>query len=378
MQQTLDQHLLMESLIYPVVVILVALVLTRLVLGLLRNRLHRMKPKENVWRHAVLSSLYAPVRALIWLVSLVLIKQKFIPAGVVPLVDKMFIPIVSILTIFLVTWFLLRVVDQAKNNYVAHITSLHNDVDRTALDAVSKLAWIFILIFALISILQQLHVPLASLLAFGGAAGIAVGFAAQTLVANLFGGLTVYASRIFKIGEEIIFPGTNLAGTVEQIGWRATRVLGWDGKPFYVPNSIFNSSNMVNHSRLKHRTISEHILLRYQNLDKVRAIVDEGNALLERRDDIGYFVFRFDSFGDSALKLYIYAWAQTTPNVGFLPYAEFMRIKEEVLLAIADIARRHGCDLLLPASNIYLRDGWQPSGSGPAMDGYTEPRLEQR
>src|SRR3546814_10370881 len=91
-------------------------------------------------------------------------------------------------------------------------------------------------------------------MAFGGAAGIAVGFAAQTLVANLFGGLTVYAGRIFKIGEDIILPNTKLAGTVQQIGWRATRVLGWDGKPFYVPNSIFNSSNMINHSRLSPRS----------------------------------------------------------------------------------------------------------------------------
>src|SRR5699024_7725546 len=154
-------------------------------------------------------------------------------------------------------------------------------------------------------------------------AGIAVGFAAQTLVANLFGGITIYASRIFKIGEGIILPSSNLSGTVQHIGWRSTQVLGWDGKLFFVPNSLFNSSNVVNNSRLMHRAISKYILLRYQDFDNVQAIVEAGNELLEKRKDINYHSFRFDGFGDAALKLYVYAWVQTVPQATFLPYAEF-------------------------------------------------------
>src|SRR5699024_9359454 len=107
---------------------------------------------------------------------------------------------------------------------------------------------------------------------------------------------------------------------------------------------LFNSSNMVNHSRLTHRAISEHILLRYRNFDKVRDVVRDGNELLKKRQDLSYFVFRFDSFGERALKLYVYAWVQASPPGGFVPYADFARVKEEVLLSIADIARQHGCE----------------------------------
>lgn len=341
------------SWIFSGAVILAVLVLNRLVHWLLVTRLRHVKPEEHVWRHAIVLSLDAPLRALIWLLGAMLIKEKLAPTGTEPLVDRLFVPITGILIILVITWFLLRTVERVKTTYV---TRGDIAIDRTAVDAVSKLAWAFILIFAAISVLNEVGVPLASLLAFGGAAGIAVGFAAQTLVANLFGGLTVYASGIFKIGDDIIFPGTDLAGTVQQIGWRATRVLGWDGKQLYVPNSLFNSSNMVNHSQLQHRTISEYILLHYQNIDKVKSVVHEGNEFLKGRDDLNYFTFRFDSFGDNAIKLYIYAWAQNSPKGGFLPYAEFARIKEEVLLGIVDIARNHGCDLRLPVANIYMRE----------------------
>ena len=55
-----------------------------------------------------------------------------------------------------------------------------------------------------------------------GIGGIAVGFAAKDLFANLLGGLTIYLDRPFTVGEWIRSPDKNIEGTVEQIGWRNT------------------------------------------------------------------------------------------------------------------------------------------------------------
>src|SRR3546814_17827191 len=75
--------------------------------------------------------------------------------------------------------------------------------------------------------------------------------AAQSLVDNLLGGLTIYASRPFKVGEWIIMSVTEVMGEVQEIGWRATRIMGFDRKPFYVPNSMFNTGVVINHSDRK-------------------------------------------------------------------------------------------------------------------------------
>src|SRR5690625_417283 len=356
MQQILDHALNTKLWIFLVVVIVTVLMINRLVHWILVVRLRHSKPEKHIWRQALLSALNAPVRVIVWLIGVVVIKYKCVPAGTEPLIDQVFLPAIGVLVTLAVTWFLLRFVDRAKGNYLARATVRNETVDQTAVNAISKLSWAVILVFALISILQQIGVSLSSLLAVGGAAGIAVGFASQTLVANLFGGLTIYASRIFRIGEDIILPGNNVSGTVQQIGWRSTLVLGWDGKPVYVPNSVFNSSNLVNHSRMVHRSFSENLLLHYRDFDKVERVVEEGNEMLAKRDDLNYFVLRFDSFGDTALKLNVYAWPQMTPKRDFVPYAEFARIKEEVLLTVAGIALDHGCELIQPLSYVYLRD----------------------
>lgn len=340
----------------PLFILLLAFIINRIIKAFIRRRLKAFKPHRDVWRHAIYISIEKPLRAAIWLLAIVIIKHRLSNYIDISRIQFMYAPIVDILLTCILAWFLLGMTEQFKKNYTTSLASNQKEIDYTIIDAINKLVWAAVLIFTGISVLQQLQVPLASLLAFGGAAGIAVGFAAQTLVSNLFGGLTVYASRIFKIGEDIIIPGTNLAGTVIHIGWRATHVLGWDGKPFYIPNSKFNSSNMINHSRLQHRAMTENILLRYENYDKVRELVKLGNNFLEQRSDVVYFVFRFDSFGNEALKIVLYAWIQPDPNKNFVPYAEYMRVKEDLLLNITDMAKELGCELLFPISNVYLND----------------------
>src|SRR5690606_22183970 len=113
---------------------------------------------------------------------------------------------------------------------------------------------------------------------------------------------------------------------------------------------------LINHSRLTHRTLSEDILLGYEDFDKVPEVVEEGNKLLEAREDLKYFVFRFSEFGDKALKLNIYACVKTAEgNNRFVPYAPFAKAKEEILMGIADIARAKGCKVL-PINHVRIKE----------------------
>jgi MscS family membrane protein len=336
--------------LFLVGVLIGLLVLDRIVHGLLRILSHRARPEQQVWWHAGVAALNAPLRALIWILGAAVIVRHAVPRGDVDWLDDAWHPAVGILVTLVVGWALFRYVDHAARNLRARAAARDQIIDSTALDAVGKLLRAVIVVAAALSIMQNLNVSLAGLLAFGGAAGIAVGFAAQTLVANLFGGLTIFASRIFKIGEAIIIPGTDLMGDVQHIGWRSTLVMGWDCKPFYVPNSMFNTSAVINHSRMTFRRASETIYLRYEDIAHVPAIVRAGNALLEASDDVDYFVFRFASYGQHALQLYLYAYIRATA------YADYMRIKERLLLQIGDIVRREGCTLVMPLAHLRLED----------------------
>jgi MscS family membrane protein len=340
--------------VFLAAVLVCVLIINRIVHAVIGMIVKRMHPEKRVWSHAFVAALDAPLRAFVWLFGAAFAVQHFFPLAHNARLATTMPPAFHVLITLIIAWYLLRVINRAKDDHLVRAERHEHDIDTTAVDAIAKLSWVLVLIFAAMTILQTLHIPLSGLLAFGGAAGIAVGFAARSLVANLLGGLTVFVSRIFKLGEAIIMPGTDLAGEVEKIGWRSTRVRGWDGKPFYIPNAVFNTETIINHSRMSHRTISENVLLRYHDFDKVEAIVREGNDYLENREDIGYYVFRFARFGDSSLQLAIYAYALTDA------YAEYMRIKEEVLLAMASIAKSKGCDLILPLNYYQREDGLEP------------------
>jgi MscS family membrane protein len=270
----------------------------------------------------------------------------------------------DIAVIAVATWFLMRAVGRIEIGLQEQARERGQELDPTATDEIGKLVRAAIIITAVLVAMQALGFSIAGLLAFGGMGGIAIGFAAQGLVANLLGVLTVYASRPFKVGEWIIMPGTEVMGEVQDIGWRATRVMGFDRRPFYVPNAMFNTAVLINHSRMTARRIQEYVHLRYSDLDKVQDILADANRMLSDHPGIehDFFVFRFDTCGDFALKLFLYAFTVTTD------YEEYMRVKEDILLKIASIVRERGGQIAVPTSTVHMPQGLKiqpPSPDAP-------------
>src|SRR3546814_4763324 len=72
---------------------------------------------------------------------------------------------------------------------------------------------------------------------------------------------------------DTLFPYTTL--------FRSTRILDWNGTPFFVPNAKFNTETIVNHSRMSFRQVSEYVYVRLEDIDKVSAIVADVNDMLE-------------------------------------------------------------------------------------------------
>ncbi|MDP1646427.1 MAG: mechanosensitive ion channel [Thiobacillus sp.] len=137
------------------------------------------------------------------------------------------------------------------------------------MDALSKLGRMSVVIIAILSILQTLGVSLAGVLAFGG---IALGFAAKDLFANLLGGLTIYLDRHFTVGEWIRSPDKRIEGVVEYIGWRNTRIRAFNKNAIYVPNALFTNIIVENPSRMTNQRIKETIGLSFLDIGKMAAI----------------------------------------------------------------------------------------------------------
>jgi MscS family membrane protein len=338
---------------FTFLVVFGVLILNYIINRLINSFVRRADPARNIWRIAILESLNPPLRAAIWIVGLTLAVGFLTRGGGFTLLSQSFQPARDMAVIAVAVWFLLRAVGRVEAGLQAHARRKGQEIDPTAADAIGKLVRAAVIITAILVAMQTLGFSISGILAFGGIGGIAIGFAAQGLVANLFGGLTVYASRPFKVGEWIVMPGTEVMGEVQNIGWRATRVMGFDRRPFYVPNALFNTAVLINHSRMTARRIQESLHLRYRDIDRVEGIVADVNRMLSEHPGIehDFFVFRFDSCGEYALKLFLYAFTVTTS------YDEYMAVKEEILLKVASIVREHGAELAVPTSTIHMPDG---------------------
>ena len=146
-------------------------------------------------------------------------------------------------------------------------------------------------------------------------------------------------------------PDKQIEGKVEHIGWRQTRIRTTNMTLIYVPNALFTANVVENPSRMSHRRIRETIGLRYDDLAKISAIVEDVKTMLKDHPDIDNSqdtVVAFDQFADSSLNLILQAFCKTTK------LAPFHAIKQEILLKVSDIIANHGAEIAFPTRTLYL------------------------
>lgn len=316
----------------------------------------------SVWDDALIKAARLPVTLLLWTLGAAVALRIVHQHVGIPFFDWV-APSRNVLVISALAWLLIRLIRNAAQNVYTLRLAEEESVDRTTVDALSKLGRICVVVIAVLSILQTLGVSLAGVLAFGGIGGIAVGFAAKDLFANLLGGLTIYLDRPFTVGEWIRSPDKNIEGTVEQIGWRNTRIRAFNKNAIYVPNAVFSNIVVENPSRMTHRRIKETIGLRYQDIDKMAAIVADVKAMLQNHPEIDNevtLIVNFTTFADSSLNFFIYTFTKTRE------WVFYHQVKQDVLLRIAQIIRDHGAEIAFPTRSLHI-ESTPNSGEGMAV-----------
>ena len=271
-------------------------------------------------------------------------------------------PFRSVAAIVLISWFASRFIRFGEQN-VSNTSYRENPIDATTANAVAKLLRAAVLITAGLLILQNLGVSIGGVLAFGGIGGIAIGFAARDLLANFFGALMIFLDRPFSVGDWIRSPDRDIEGTVEEIGWRLTRIRTFDQRPLYVPNAVFASLAVENPERMLNRRIYETVGVRYDDTKVLPDILEGIRAYLIGNDSIDkdrVLMVNLTEFGPSSVNFFIYTFTKT------IVWTEYHEIKESVLLKIADIIESHGAEIAFPTQTVHLIDEGNSSHMGPA------------
>ena len=333
-------------------IVVFAVLLAGYLVNLLVDRFS-LKAKETltVWDDALIEACRKPIVWLIWILGVnfaASIAAKKIESDWLLIIE----PVNRLAVIFLGALFLNNFIKRAESNLIdPKFTS--KPMDPTTVRAVARLLRAAILITSFLIAMQLFGYSVSGLLAFGGIGGIAVGFAAKDLLANFFGGLMIYLDRPFAVGDWVRSPDQEIEGTVEDIGWRLTRIRTFDKRPLYIPNCVFANISVENPSRMSHRRIFETIGIRYSDIDKMDQIVHKVRSMLQSHRNIDSsetLIVNFNQFSSSSIDFFVYTFTRTTD------WIDFHQVKQEILLNISDIIISEGAEVAFPTTTIDLSE----------------------
>ena len=348
----------MDIFFESVLTYLIALSLITLFLLVIKNKLINMilaisEKTNTIYDELLLHSIKTPTTYLIIFTYFILVTNYLVEEDLIN-TELQFSSLIYILIIISIAWSFLR----GLNFYIASkpfIKNLSSDDDITLVtetyEIVVRILKVIVFIIAALIIMQELGLSISGLLAFGGVGGLIVGLAAKDLLSNFFGGMMIFFDRPFRVGEFIKSPDRNIEGIVEKIGWRLTIVRTFSKNVLYIPNTAFSSIIVENATRMSNRRINETIGIRYDDLSKMSEIIEDVNKSLLENTDIDQTQkakVYFKSFSASSCDFFIYAFTITKD------WEEFLKIKQSVLLNIAQIISKHKAEIAYPTSTVYL------------------------
>ena len=213
------------------------------------------------------------------------------------------------------------------------------------LDRILKFLIVF---FIVASFLQSFGYSVTSLITGFGITGLAVGFAANATIANIFGTLSIFSDKAYRIGDYVIVNG--IEGYVEDVNLMSTKIRTLDNFLYLVPNSSASNSNICNISAAKKRRINEVFTLTYDTPDdKLERAIHILEEILQEDNDIhnDYLVFA-DTLADSSINIRCIAYAKTGS------YNEYKKIESEILLEAIKRFRAEGLNFAFPSTSVYI------------------------
>lgn len=316
----------------------------------------RLQKTHHVWDDTFLIALAMPLILFVWFLALTIIcgymLQDFALTSFLPLLDQTR----AAGAIILFTWFLWRFISQLEHRLINPVCGVRKPADPTTVSVVGRLGRICLFIMTTLLLLQFWGVSLTGILAFGGAGALAVGIAAQDLIANFFGGLMIFLDKPFKIGDWIESPDRNIQGTVVEIGWRLTKVITFDKRPLYIPNAVFTKIVIVNPQRMTNRRIQATVGVRYDDANKVEIITKEIKELLQQHEGIDQhqaLMVHFVAFGASSLDINVYCFTKTTV------WSAWREVQQEIFIKILEIVSKHGAEVAFPTQTVEMPKGME-------------------
>ena len=266
-------------------------------------------------------------------------------------------------------WFLLRSTSLTMQRLRTRAVSAGRTGTGTLMVLGERLITALVAIAAVLATLAIVGFNLTTMLAGLGIGGIAIAFAAQKTLENLFGGISVLADEVIRVGDFCRFG--DRVGTVEDISLRSTRVRTLERTELSIPNGSLATMNVENFTRRDKFLFNPTLGIRGETLaDQLRYLLAEIRRMFYEHPKIESESarIRFAGLDKGTLNLEVFSHILTRDM------AEFTAIAEDVWLRIMEIVEKSGSGFALSSRAVsFSRD----SGLDPEKTAAAERQVQQ-
>lgn len=246
------------------------------------------------------------------------------------------------------------------SEYLMRLTSrTDSQLDDQLVPLLRKSIKVFVVVIGVIFILQNHGINVASLLAGLGLGGLAIALAARETLANFFGSLTIFLDKPFQVGDWI--RTSNVEGTVEEVGFRSTRIRTFYNSLVSVPNSKLADAEIDNLGMRKYRRLKMTLNLTYATTTEQMERFTEGIRELARSNDKiwqDFFEVQFNEYGAHSLDVLVYLFFDVPT------WSEELHERHKFLLEIKRLAEEIGVEFAFPTRTLHLES---MPGEGPEL-----------
>ena len=193
------------------------------------------------------------------------------------------------------------------------------------------------------------HINVTSIVAGAGIAGVAIAFAAQETLQNIFGSISLFSEKPFIVGELVEVDG--IIGTVDKVGFRSTRVRALDKSYMTIPNKNIVNNRINNLTNRTARRVQFLLGVEYgTSTETIETIVDEIRSYLESHPAVlDQPVVQFFEFGPSSLNIWIEYF------IHLMEWVPYLAARQEIMLQLMRIVQDNGASFAFPSQTVYVR-----------------------
>jgi small-conductance mechanosensitive channel len=256
---------------------------------------------------------------------------------------------------FVIVWQAITIASCFVDYFVKRFLEKNTDDDgvtdpgsATASNMVTLIAKIISWALGTIFVLSNLGIEVTSLVAGLGVGGIAVAFALQGVLGDLFASFSLYFDKPFRIGDFIVIGADT--GTVEKIGIKSTRIRTLQGEQLVVSNTELTTARVQNFKKMSERRIVSHFGITYETpQEKVRQVPDIVTGIFVAIQGARLDRVHFTTFADSALIFEFVYFVDTSS------YAEYLDKQQTFNFELMRILAEKGIEFAYPTQTIYTK-----------------------